>query len=75
MLTLTYDEELDDTSVPNPLADPPPFELGGTSETVSMVAISGMTVTLTLSGALTSNTRGDGELHARHKPCAGYGGQ
>ena len=55
MLTLTYDEELDDTSVPNPLADPPPFELGGTSETVSMVAISGMTVTLTLSAALTSN--------------------
>ena len=39
---------------PTPRPIPPPFTLGGTAETVSMVAINGMTVTLTLSGAVTS---------------------
>ena len=50
MLTLTYDEELDDASTPAAST----FTLGGASETVSTVAISGMEVRLTLSGAVTS---------------------
>ena len=49
-LTLTYDEALDTASVPDKSA----FTLGGTSETVSTVAVSGMAVTLTLSAAVTS---------------------
>ena len=51
MLTLTYDEALDEGSVPSGSGG---FTLGGTSETVSMVAISDRTVTLTLSAAVTS---------------------
>ena len=49
-LTLTYDEALDTASTPAATA----FTLGGTSETVSTVAISGSVVTLNLSGAVTS---------------------
>ena len=50
MLVLTYDEALDEDSVPDKSA----FTLGGTLATVSMVAVSGMTVTLTLSAPVTS---------------------
>ena len=48
MLTLTYDEALDTDSVPAASA----FTLGNTRATVSTVAVSGMTVTLTLSAAV-----------------------
>ena len=50
MLTLTYDETLDTASTPAATT----FTLGGASETVSTVMIDDMTVTLTLSGAVTS---------------------
>ena len=49
-LVLTYDEALDTASVPAASV----FTLGGTSVSVNTVAISGMTVTLTLSAAVTS---------------------
>ena len=49
-LTLTYNEALDEDSVPAASA----FTPGGTAATVSTVAISGAMVTLTLSQAVTS---------------------
>ena len=51
-LTLTYDEALDDTSTPANSAFT--VSVAGTPQTVSMVEISVMEVTLTLSGAVTS---------------------
>ena len=52
-LVLTYGEPLDETSTPA-TGD---FSVGGTSETVSSVAVSGQTVTLTLSDDIhTSDT-------------------
>ena len=50
MLVLTYSEALDAASTPAASA----FMLGGTAATVSMVAISGTMVTLTLSSTVTS---------------------
>ena len=51
-LTLTYDEALDTASVP--AATDFTVRVGSTPQTVSTVAISGMEVRLTLSGAVTS---------------------
>ena len=50
LLVLTYDEALDGGSVPA-TSD---FTIGGTAVSVNTVAISGMSVTLTLSAAVTS---------------------
>ena len=50
VLVLTYDEALDEGSVPAASA----FTLGGTVASVNTVAISGMRVTLSLSAAVTS---------------------
>ncbi len=52
-LVLTYDEDLDDSSVPT--ASAYSVKVDGSDRTVSSVAISGKTVTLTLATAVTSD--------------------
>ena len=73
-LVLTYDEALDEDSVPP--ADAFTVTVAGSSRDVDSVAISGMAVTLTLASAVTSGQTVDGGLRGAAEPAAaGHGRQ